>query len=113
MRTPRRYHLGYVLDGLSWRRCLKGLLALTLFAGCTEGLQRTYDVCYRTVSAAEAETARLDRLNALRIELKASERARVYYQSDAGTVAAARPYGYGYPGERRIMFPAPMRRRAQ
>ncbi|MBI5833048.1 MAG: hypothetical protein HZB16_12190 [Armatimonadetes bacterium] len=113
MRTPRRYHHGYVLDGLSWRRCLKGLVALALFASCTEGVQRTYDVCFRTFGAAQVESSKLQRLSAVRGELQAAERARVYYQSDAGTVAAARPYGYGFPGERRVMFQPPARRTTQ
>jgi len=86
---------------------------LALFAGCTEGVQRTYDVCYRTFSAASVEGAKLERLASLRADLQASERARIYYQSDAGIVSAARPYGYGFPGERRVMFQPPAPRSAR
>lgn len=110
MRLPRQHHHGHTIDGSSWQFLARGLLVLFAFTFLTASLQRTYDLVSRTRAAGRLEQEKLARLADLHQAQELAERSRAFYQSDAGLVAAARTYGYGLPGERRVMFEPPARR---
>jgi hypothetical protein len=99
-------HHGTVLDRMARTRCTQCVVMLFAFT-LTSGFVR--NTCDLVRLNREKATEIADREDTLR---RACQRhddlvaAKRFYQSDNGIIAAGRPYGYGRPGERRVMFEA-------
>jgi hypothetical protein len=107
MRQTRSTHHGRVLDTLTRLRCQRCLVMLVVCLGWVALLQNTAGVMAANRAAEVQVRAKEQRLAEAKQQLVVLRQAKAFYRTDAGLVAASRPYGYGRPGEHRVMFDTP------